>query len=73
MTTCEYFTRYGDSGRRGVCVAAATLALKGGDDSGAGRITPPIRVCEEHADAIVMRFPTLGDVERRFESIADQR
>ena len=61
---CEYFTRYGDSGRKGVCTAPATLALL---DNG----IPPIKVCEHHARVIVSRFPELGDVEKRFVSIVE--
>ena len=60
---CEYFTRYGDSGRLGTCAEPATLALV--DSS----IRPEICVCRTHADRIVSRFPLLGDVEQRFTMI----
>ena len=58
--TCEYFTRYGNSGVPGACNSRATLTLVN------ERHVPPIRVCFVHARTIVARFPTLGDVAQRF-------
>ena len=60
---CEYFTRYGNNGVAGSCVARATLKLM---DNG----IPPICVCGTHARAIVDRFPALGGLER-FAPIGD--
>ena len=55
---CEYFTRYGNNGVPGKCDARARLELV------YGRMRPMIRVCREHAEIIVGRFPELGGMER---------
>lgn len=57
---CEYFTRYGNDGVPGSCSAPATLAMRD------NRVAPAIKVCREHAERIVQRFPVLGDLEQRF-------